>query len=173
MQEAIHHQAHSNQREEGSEAVMNTASAAAPTLMRNQQAAHIQFSGMNHTIAGQNTQAAIHVWVNWNNGTASNTHIVQLPALLPGSRCYTDASTVPDQDSVLSVESWTGNLYYQYRNASTSKHLHQACSYKLCLGGHGRGSCPGACCYCHRKTADTQHHLPIRQPGTCQLLQFR
>jgi len=75
MQEAIHHQAHSNETEEGSEAVMNTASAAAPTLMRNQQAAHMQFSGMNHTIAGQNTQAAIHVWVNWNNGTASNTHI--------------------------------------------------------------------------------------------------
>jgi hypothetical protein len=55
--------------------------------------------GMNPTHAGTSIQDARHNQAHRHNETPSNTYIVQLPALLPGSRCYTDASTIPDRAS--------------------------------------------------------------------------
>jgi len=54
---------------------------------------------MNPTHAGTSIQDARHNQAHRHNETPSNTYIVQLPALLPGSRCYTDASTIPDRAS--------------------------------------------------------------------------
>jgi hypothetical protein len=88
--------------------------------------------GMNVRISGNaSSPSQTHRYM----ATSTHRYTVLFPALLHGSRCYTDVLTMPDQVSLLPIKAGIG--HHQHPGPTATKHLHNSCYARLNLSSHG------------------------------------
>jgi hypothetical protein len=63
--------------------------------------------------------------------------IVTQPALLPGTRCYTDAATAPDESMQGTQKSWIGSFLLQHQLKHLIFNLHKSYAERLHLRANG------------------------------------